>query len=386
MKTLLSSALAVLLAACGTAPASGITTPPAATGGPHALSTLHHVAVVASTTDATNHDTYPFALAVSPAVAYPNGTPTGLHLQAGDLLVSNFGDSTGAQGKGTTVELIRPGDAMPAPQTFYTGAQGTAGIAVSGLGMPWLAEFGADGNPASPIQVVGPTGTLAGGGTFPQGTMTGAWGMAFNGQKPPLAAFFATDALHGTLLRIAVVPGKFNTGALTVIAKGFPVSGNPPPAGQSLAVSINGPQQMLYVKGATQADDVLYVADTAADRVVAIRDPSNAAQDAVTVNATSVVSGPASIVFAGAPLAGPSSVTRNLDGNLIVTNNGSGGNLLVEVTADGKLVGTLDPIALGGRTVPGGQIVTAVAVAGSAGQQLIYFTDDSDGTVKVLSP
>lgn len=320
MKLSTAALLAAALSACG---GSTVQRAPA---GPHALSTLRHVSVLASTADPANHDTYPFGLAISPAVAYPNGTPTGLHLQAGDLLVSNFGNAAGVQGKGTTVELIRPGDPTPAAQTFFSGASAVAGISISGVGMPWFAEFGTDGNPPSPMQVTSPTGTLAGGGNFAQGSVPGAWGVTFNGQKPPLAAFFATDAVHGTLLRIAVVPGNFNTGTITEIAKGFPVNGNPPPAGETFAASVNGPQQML------------------------------------------------------------SSVTRNLDGNLVVSNNGASGNLLVEITPDGKLVETVDPIALGGRTVQGGQIVTAVATAGTSGQQLIYFTDDSDGTVKVLAP
>ncbi|MHB1845591.1 MAG: hypothetical protein ACYCWW_12255 [Deltaproteobacteria bacterium] len=358
---------------------------PTAAAGPHSITSLHHVSLVASTTDPTNHDTYPFALAISPAVAYPNGTVAGLHLQAGDLLVSNFGDSTGAQGKGTTVELIRPSDPAPEAQTFFSGASAVASIAISGAGNPWFAEFGSDGNPAAPVQVTTPTGTLAGGGSFAPGSVPGAWGMGFNGQKPPLAAFFATDALHGTLLRIQVVPGMFNTGSLTEIAHGFGVSGNPPPAGKSLAASINGPQQMLYVKGGTQAADLLYVADTVGNRIVVVHDPSNAGVDAV--NASGSVTGAGSVVFAGPPLDGPSSVTSNLDGNLVVTNNGSGGNFLVEVTPDGKLVGTVDPIALSGRTgIAGGQIVTAVATAGPSGEQQIYFTDDSDGTVKLLAP
>lgn len=379
MKRSLSSAAALALAACG---GSSVQTAPA---GPHSLSTLHHVRVLASTTDPANHDTYPFALAISPPVSYPNGTPSGVHLEAGDLLVSNFGDASGTQGKGSTVELIRPGDATPAAQTFYTGASAVAGIAVSGLGMPWLAEFGSDGNPPTPVQVLTATGGVAGGGNFAAGKVPGAWGMGFNGQKPPAAYFFATDALHGTLLRISVVPNNFNTGSITEIAHGFGVSGNPPPAGKNLATSINGPQQMLYVKGATMSADVLYVADTVGNRIVAVRDPSNAGVDAV--NAAGSVSGQGSVVFAGAPLDGPSSVTATLDGNLVVTNNGSSGNLLVEITPAGKLVGTLDPIALGGRSsVPGGQIVTAAATAGATGQQVIYFTDDSDGTVKVLSP
>ena len=132
--------------------------------------------------------------------------------------------------------------------------------------------------------------------------------------------------------------------------------------------------------------DTLYVADTAGNRIVAIQDPSNVAAGAVTLGASGVTAGPASVVYSGAPLAGPASITSTIDGNLVVANNGASGNLLVELTKAGKLVGTLDPIALGGKTSPGGQIVTAVATMGSAGQQLIYFTDDSDGTVKVLSP
>lgn len=381
MKSAAAVAFAAALSACG-----GSSGPQRAAPGPNALSTLHHVSVVSATTDPGNHDTYPFALAISPAVSYPNGTPAGVHLQAGDLLVSNYGDAAGVQGKGTTVELIRPSDPAPAPQTFFSGAAGVASIFISAIGNPWFAEFGVDGNPPAPVQVTTATGTLAGGGSFARGSVAGAWGMNFNFQKPPLAAFFATDAVHGTLLRIAVVPNNFNTGSITEIARGFPVAGNPPPAGESFAASVNGPQQMLYVKGAAEADDVLYVVDTVANRVVAIRDPSNATTDAVVLNANGVVSGPATVAFAGAPLSSPASVTRNLDGNLVVANNSSTGNLLVELTPDGKLVGTLDPIALGGRTVAGGQIVTAVATAGASGQQLIYFTDDSDGTVKVLSP
>lgn len=57
--------------------------------------------------------------------------------------------------------------------------------------------------------------------------------------------------------------------------------------------------------------------------------PMQVTTPTVTVYANGPPSGPASIVFAGSPLAGPSSVTRNLDGNLVVSNNGAKGGQIV---------------------------------------------------------
>src|ERR1700737_1924223 len=74
--------------------------------------------LVNSSTVPTNGDLNPCGVAF-----VPEGFSTGGKLKTGDVLVSNFNDSTNAQGKGTTIIALSPRGALAPPGTatvFFT--------------------------------------------------------------------------------------------------------------------------------------------------------------------------------------------------------------------------------------------------------------------------
>src|SRR5579872_721884 len=80
------------------------------------IGTLKSIATVSSTVDPQNGDNNPYGLAIAPTAFTGDGNPA--HVQPGDLLVSNFSNSAGAQWEGTTVEALRNG----APVRVYSEA------------------------------------------------------------------------------------------------------------------------------------------------------------------------------------------------------------------------------------------------------------------------
>ena len=67
------------------------------------------------TTAPANGDLNPYGLAVVPA-----GFPGGGLIHAGEYLVSNFNNSTNAQGTGTTIVAIKPGQNPATAPVFFT--------------------------------------------------------------------------------------------------------------------------------------------------------------------------------------------------------------------------------------------------------------------------
>ncbi|MDB5028544.1 MAG: SMP-30/Gluconolaconase/LRE-like region, partial [Candidatus Eremiobacteraeota bacterium] len=88
--------------------------------------------------------------------------------------------------------------------------------------------------------------------------------------------------------------------------------------------------------------------------------------------------GSARVVFAGAPLNAPISSALLPNGNLVVGNTGD--NNLFEITPQGQIVGT--KLADSG---PAGALFGIVATGTSNADTKVYYNDDNDSTVKVLS-
>jgi len=117
------------------------------------------------------------------------------------------------------------------------------------------------------------------------------------------------------------------------------------------------------------------------DQVTAIR------ANGIHVSGVSTFSGPdashAHFLFAGAPLNGPISSALLPGGHIVLGNtlDPDGKNLMVEFTADGKMVNVknVDPGAAGAIF---GMVATGTDLASTK----LYFNDDNDNTVKVLEP
>ncbi len=192
----------------------------------------------------------------------------------------------------------------------------------------------------------------------------------------PAAEGIGNDAgVSGNVLRIDVLDGG-KTFNFDVIASGFSVNAGVP--GTVLA-----PTGLTY----DATTDTLFVVDSNVNRLVALSGVSTLPANSITANADGSFSGTsassARVIYSGAPLNGPISSTQLFNGDLVLGNtlDSDGTNLLVEITQSGNLAAVQNV-----DTGPAGALFGLVATGTSAANMKIYFNDDNDNTVKVLTP
>jgi hypothetical protein len=313
------------------------------------------IATIGSTVDPTNGDQNPYGLAIAPASA-------GL-LTAGDLVVCNFNDSANVQGNGTTIEILHPAPgSTPTRMVQDPNLKGCAALAIAGNDAPWAAAYS-----SSLAPFYGPTGTLV--STLSAGPWAGPWGETY---APPFGSagagsFVTSNATSGTIVRV-----NFAGTAFTTIATGFTLNTGAVPG------NILGASGLTY----DAASDTLFVVDSNMNRVVAFAGYGTLGANAIVLESDGTFSGPsassASVVWEGAPLSAPISAAQLFNGDLVVGNTAD--NLLVEISRAGKVVATqnLD-------TGPVGALFGIATTGTDASSTKVYFNDDNDNTVKVLS-
>lgn len=346
-------------------------------------------------TVAPNGDGNPYGLAIAPANYTGINAATGAKnvLQPGDVLVSNFSNSAGAN-TGTTIMRYVPGTGSISQFYQEKAGAGPVAMAISNLGATWIANFlpgysnpnagttTGNGN----VVVVTPNGT-----DFPNGTgvidnssgatfnpvgdqFAGPWGQAF-GIKAGTAApyFFVTQVNSGSIQRQKFVPGQFARESVVTIGK-LPVGTN--------TLDPTGPQGMVY----DASTDVLFVVSTASNSIVAFP------------NATTTPGLEAStIVYQGTPLNAPVGLTINpLTGSLLVVNQLD--NNLVEIlpnsisspsgmpTFNGQLIGVklLDSTPVDAVKGTGSALFGVAATKDAAGNLRVYFTNSNTNTLNVF--
>lgn len=323
---------------------------------------LHHIKVVSSTIDTVNGDTNPYAVTLDTYA----GTSTAPNPYFGDMLVSNFSNSAGVSGAGTTIEAINP--ATGAKTTFAASANGPVGIAISPKGPPWVANFGQVGTDGN-VEVLKPNGQSFpnGGGIVTGPGVDGPWGQAFvpYGSTP---AFLVPNALNGTLYAMyGFSPPNFNTTTQFVeIGQGLAHTG-------TTAANVVGPQGMVY----DSKTGLVYVTDGADNSIRAYQWAGPATAD----------QGTGRLIYRGRPLAQPAGITIDpLNGDLLVVNQKH--NTLVELALSGHrahVVGVrvLDRTPVNPKTGAGSALFGVTAVA--SGQHLmVFYTDDNTNTLNVL--
>ena len=250
---------------------------------------------------------------------------------------------------------------------------------------------------ASIVPVVAPGGAVN--SPFAADNLAMPWSSAYvaaaNGQP---AALYISNAT-GSINRITLNSSNAQTGFAQVVT-GFCVSG----AVQGSTDSLHAPSGLTY----DPKIDTLYVVDTSSYSVVAFAHVSSIAANGVTVNggncsaapptATPTFTGPSMssvrvIASPSSPNGGqfnaPLSAALLLNGNVVVGNAdqdltpndaGTNQNILFEISPTTGVVGSkqLDTGA------PGALFGIAAGPNGS-GNQVIYFNDDNDNTVKSLS-
>jgi hypothetical protein len=324
------------------------------------LKQLTKQTVVGSTIDPRFKQLNPYGLAVAPSTM---GAFT-----AGDLVVCNFNAKTNVQGTGYTIVGLHP---TPGSNPLLVAADkktllGCDALALAPQNFIWAAAFASNSNP-----ILDANGKLL--RNITGKPLNRPFGQIYAPAKTKKTgpAFYESNAGDGTIVRFNI-----NSGTADVIAKGFKVNHGKPG-------SILGPSGLAY----DLKRDTLYIVDGANNTLVAFSKVSKMAAGAVIVGKNGkTFSGPsasnARLVYSGSPLNASISSALLFNGNLVIGNTGdpNGKNLMVEISTSGKMLDVLNV-----DTGPAGSIFGMVATGSSAATTKLYFNDDNDNNLQVLS-
>ena len=314
-----------------------------------------------------NGDVNPYGVAVVPS---SHGA-----LHQGDVLVSNFNNSSNAQGTGTTIVQDSGGTVTKFAQISAadvpacTGGVGlTTALVVLRSGWVIVGSLPtSDGTSATAqagcLIVLDSSGNVQ--ETFSGHGINGPWDMtALDGGS--LADLFVTNVLNGT---VAAGGGVVNGG--TVLRLHLVIRGGSPPRLAAVTKIGSGfaerTDPAALVVGPTGvglgADGTLYVADTVNSRIAAIPDAVRrfgSAGDGTTINQGGALKGPLGLAIA--------------PGGDILTVNSVNGKI-VENTPSGKqvAVATLDNTVVQGAPNGNGTLFGLAVAPGGTG---VYFVDD----------
>jgi hypothetical protein len=323
------------------------------------LNQLDEITTIGSTVDPMNGDQNPYGLDIARVSAGK--------FKAGDLVVCNFNDRANVQGTGTTIIALHP---QPGSKPLHVARDhsllGCPAIALAPDDTIWAAAFAANDNP-----IITSSGQLV--STLGNGPWHGPFGQAFSPHAGPfgVAAFYESNASNGSIVRINITNTNFT---FDTIATGFAVNHGKPG-------SILGPSGLQY----EAKHDRLYIVDGASNTLVAFSGVSSIPAGGIVVHGKTF-SGPfanrARLVFSGPPLNGPISSALLFDGHLVLGNTGdpNGKNLMIEITPGGRVLAIKNV-----DTGPAAALFGMVAIGQGANIKL-YFNDDNDNTVKVLTP
>jgi hypothetical protein len=269
-----------------------------------------------------NGDLNPYGVAFVPQGFQGTG------LTPGDLLVSNFNNSTNTQGTGTTIVDITP---QGHSSVFFPGSPGLGlttalGVLKSGFVIVGNVPTDTNGVPQQgSLLILDSTGHLVTTLTD-SALLNGPWDLTINDQGRH-AEVFVSNVLSGTVTRLDLnIPtgGTPMLESATQIASGYLIRTDP----NALVV---GPTGLAF----NARTDTLYVASTGDNAIFAIPDASDTRHDHGTgrmiFNDSTVLHGPLGLVLAP-------------NGDLILSNGDAvkpdtnHPNELVEITQSGKFV------------------------------------------------
>ena len=304
--------------------------------------------VRAVSTVPANGDVNPYGVAF-----VPPGFPAGGAINPGDILISNFNNSSNLQGTGTTIVDVPP----TAPVFQYFG--GTAPLGLSTALNVLRAGFVLVGNFPSPdgtcgsasagsILVIDKNGNLV--STIINSAIQGPWDSTLFDQGGK-AKFFVANGLSGTVVRfdLAVTSSGVTVNSVTQIASGYKHNCD-------AVTFVDAPTGLVY----DAQKDLLYVASTADNSVYAIHDAGDRTHDG----------GIGKLIYTDAKhLHGPLGMAMAPNGDLLTSNNDvinsdpTQPSEIVEFTVDGKFVKeiSMDP-------AQGGSFGLAVETMGKTAQ------------------
>jgi hypothetical protein len=310
-----------------------------------------------------NGDVNPYGVAF-----VPHGFPGGA-LNPGDILVSNFNNSSNLQGTGTTIVRVPQ---QGSPSLFFTSSPSQPGLstalAVLSEGLVIVGSFpSTDGTCATAgngsLLVVNSLGhqvqTIA-----DQNFINGPWDMAVYDFGGGRVDAFITNGLSGKVTRLDLIisGGQFTVQSKTTIASGYMFQCDP-------VTFVDAPTGLVY----DPKKDVLYVAATADNAVFAVSNAAGRNNDG----------GKGQVIYQDQThLHGPLGMDVSPQGHLLVSNNDAINpdpnqpSEIVEFTITGNFVKQLsmDPN-------PGGSFGLAVAVEGITSR--FAAVDDNNSTLNI---
>jgi hypothetical protein len=354
------------------------------------LKNLHTVSTIASTLPA-NQDVNPYGVA---KVKHTIG-----NLTEGHILVSNFNNSSNAQGRGTTIVDVAPSGAVSLFSQLNAGT--LPGPCPGGVGLTtalvvlrsgWVIVGSlptSDGTSATAqagcLIVIDNAGVPV--ETFYGSLINGPWDMtAFDGGD--WASLFVTNVLNGTVAAEGAVVNqgtvvRINLGvseksmpriqSLTVVGSGFAERTDPValvigPTGVGVSPVCNGADEDdCETKWTGQNEPVLYVADTLNNRIAVI-------SHAITRNDSA---GTGATLTTGGSLNGPLGLTV-AEGGHVLTVNGDDG-FITEITPQGSQIAKTLLDSLG--TPPGAGALFGLIFEPGRG---VVFVDDNTNTLNLL--
>lgn len=331
----------------------------------------HKISEVASTIP-SNGDINPYGIAVVPSTA-------GGKLGPGNFLISNFNNSANLQGTGTTIVQISPVggfalfaqiDANNLPGPCPGGIGLTTALVVLKSGWVIVGSLPTTDGTAATAQagcllVLDNVGNVV--ETFYGSLINGPWDMtaADNGSN---ASLFVTNVLNGT---VAAGGNVVNQG--TVVRLDLTVAQGSMPALQSITVIGSGfsertdPAALVIGPtgvGLSGGNQLLYVADSLNNRIVAISNP--------LTRTTS--DGTGKTVTMGGSLNDPLGLTV-ANGNIFSADGDDG--FVVETTPGGHQVAKA--LLDNSGSPPGAGALFGLVVEG----QKVYYVDDAENDLKL---
>jgi len=215
-----------------------------------------------SSTVPPNGDVNPYGLAFVPAQFRSNGGP----LSTGDLLVSNFNNSSNAQGTGTTIVKVAPNGTT---SLFFQGQVGlglTTALGVLKKGFVLVGNVPTTDGTCPTVQpgsilVLNPDGVLVQTLSDPK-MLNGPWYLTVHEHdEGERATVFVSNVLDGTVTRLELAVGStsLKLQSSTQIASGYLHRCDP-------AALVVGPTGLAY----DSKRDRLYVASTGDNKIFAI--------------------------------------------------------------------------------------------------------------------
>ena len=243
-----------------------------------------------STSPSINGDLNPYGLAF-----VPRDFPSGGTLKPGQILISNFND-TSLQGRGSTIITIDPGSGQTGlffqgtPPIGFTNALGIvhAGLVFAGSvfttdGTSMTAQSGGLYVLDAKANIVAHLDTHE--------LINGAWGLAVN-DRGTMAQLFVSNVFDGTITRLDVTfGGGFSVQDAVQIGSGFGF-------GPDMAAVVVGPAGLAY----DALHDTLFVASEMDDTIFALHGAGKTQTDlktgAVVYQDAAHLHGPLGLIFA----------------------------------------------------------------------------------------